>query len=209
MRRNVFDTQFLRNDRHGRRIARRGVASVLAMMFIVMFGSLAAVMAVVAQGNVRTAQSHLQVTRALSAAETGLSFASRRLGEATARFVVEKGTITSDFGDALWMGTWEDGDGEAYGVVRAYHPDTLDAVWEFKMTDITWGGVLTTAGDLAFGGGREGYFLALDARTGELLWRESLGGQINAGPMSYAVDGKQYIAIAAGSALFTFALPDE
>jgi alcohol dehydrogenase (cytochrome c) len=101
------------------------------------------------------------------------------------------------------------GDGEAYGVVRAYHPDTLDAVWEFKMTDITWGGVLTTAGDLAFGGGREGYFLALDARTGELLWRESLGGQINAGPMSYAVDGKQYIAIAAGSALFTFALPDE
>ena len=77
------------------------------------------------------------------------------------------------------------------------------------MTDITWGGVLSTAGDLVFGGGREGYFLALDARTGELLWRESLGGQINAGAMSYAVDGKQYVAIAAGSALFSFALPDE
>ncbi len=101
------------------------------------------------------------------------------------------------------------GEGEAYGVVRAYHPDTLDPVWEFKMTDITWGGVLTTAGDLVFGGGREGYFLALDARTGALLWRESLGGQINAGPMSYAVDGKQYVAIAAGSALFAFALPDD
>jgi alcohol dehydrogenase (cytochrome c) len=101
------------------------------------------------------------------------------------------------------------GDGEAYGVVRAYNPDTLDPVWEFKMTDITWGGVLSTAGDLVFGGGREGYFLALNARTGELLWRESLGGQINAGAMSYAVDGKQYVAIAAGSALFSFALPGD
>ena len=69
--------------------------------------------------------------------------------------------------------------------------------------------MLSTAGDLVFGGGREGYFLALDARTGELLWRESLGGQINAGAMSYAVDGRQYVAIAAGSALFSFALPDE
>ncbi len=60
------------------------------------------------------------------------------------------------------------GDGEAYGVVRAYDPSTLEPVWEFKMTDITWGGVLSTAGDVVFGGGREGYFLALDARTGEL-----------------------------------------
>jgi alcohol dehydrogenase (cytochrome c) len=68
--------------------------------------------------------------------------------------------------------------------------------------------VLTTAGDLAFGGGREGYLLALDARSGELLWRAALGGQINSAPMSYAVGGRQYIAIAAGSALFVFALPE-
>jgi alcohol dehydrogenase (cytochrome c) len=99
-------------------------------------------------------------------------------------------------------------DDEAYGVVRAYDPDTLEPVWEFKMTDITWGGVLTTAGDLAFGGGREGYLLGLDARSGELLWRASLGGQISSAPMSYAVNGKQFIAIAAGSALFTFVLPE-
>ena len=76
------------------------------------------------------------------------------------------------------------------------------------MSDITWGGVLATAGDLVFGGGRDGYFLALDARSGELLWRASLGGQINAGPMSYAVDGRQFVAVAAGSALFTFRLPE-
>jgi len=98
---------------------------------------------------------------------------------------------------------------EAYGVIRAYDPNTLDAKWEYRMADITWAGVLSTAGDLVFGGGREGYFLALDANTGELKWRESLGGQINAAPMSYSVNGRQYIAIAAGSALFSFALPED
>jgi alcohol dehydrogenase (cytochrome c) len=98
-------------------------------------------------------------------------------------------------------------DDEAYGVVRGYDPQTLDPKWEYRMNDITWGGVLSTATDLVFGGGREGYFFALDARTGELLWRASVGGQVNAGPMSYAVNGKQHVAIAAGSALFVYALP--
>jgi alcohol dehydrogenase (cytochrome c) len=97
--------------------------------------------------------------------------------------------------------------GETYGVVRAYDPKTLDQKWEFKMTDITWGGTLATASDLVFSGGREGYFMALDGRTGSLLWRASVGGQVNAGAMSYSVNGKQYIAIAAGNALFAYALP--
>ena len=98
---------------------------------------------------------------------------------------------------------------EAYGVVRAYDPTTLDPRWEYRMSDITWGGVLTTASDVVFSGGREGYFFALDARTGELLWKASVGGQVNAGPMSYAVGGRQYVAIAAGSSLFSFALPEQ
>jgi alcohol dehydrogenase (cytochrome c) len=98
-------------------------------------------------------------------------------------------------------------DEEAYGVVRAYDPATLDQKWEFRMGDITWAGVLSTATDVVFSGGRDGYFLALDGTNGRLLWKHTLGGQINAGPMSYAVNGKQYVAIAAGNALFTFALP--
>ena len=98
-------------------------------------------------------------------------------------------------------------DDEAYGVIRGYAPDTLEPKWEFRMADITWGGVLATAGDVVFGGGREGYFLALDAATGELLWKAAVGGQINSGPMTYAVGGRQYVTIAAGSALFAFALP--
>jgi alcohol dehydrogenase (cytochrome c) len=95
---------------------------------------------------------------------------------------------------------------EGYGVVRAIDPKTLDPKWEFKMNDITWAGVLSTAGDVVFSGGREGYFFALDARNGALLWKVPLGGQVNSGPMSYSVNGKQYIAVAAGTAMFTFAL---
>ena len=90
--------------------------------------------------------------------------------------------------------------------MRAFDPRTLEKKWEFKMNDITWGGVLTTASDLVFSGGKEGYFFALDARNGELLWKIALGGQVNSGPMSYSVNGKQYITVAAGNSLFAFAL---
>jgi alcohol dehydrogenase (cytochrome c) len=95
---------------------------------------------------------------------------------------------------------------EGYGVVRAFDPKTLDQKWEFKMNDITWAGVLSTAGDVVFSGGREGYFFALDGRDGKLLWKAALGGQVNSGPMSYSVNGRQYVAVAAGTALFSFAL---
>jgi alcohol dehydrogenase (cytochrome c) len=95
---------------------------------------------------------------------------------------------------------------EGYGAIRALDPKTLEKKWEFKMNDITWAGVLTTASDLVFSGGKEGYFFALDARTGSLLWKLSLGGQINSGPMSYSVNGRQYVTVAAGNSLFAFAL---
>ncbi len=97
-------------------------------------------------------------------------------------------------------------DDEARGVIRAYDPATLTPKWEYALGNITWGGTLSTAGDVVFAGGKDGYFVALDARTGKLLWKAALGGQVNAGAMTYAVDGKQYVAIAAGSALFVFAL---
>jgi alcohol dehydrogenase (cytochrome c) len=97
-------------------------------------------------------------------------------------------------------------DEEGFGVIRAFDPKTGDKKWEYKMGDITWAGVLTTESDLLFGGGREGYFLALNARTGELLWKASLGGQVSNGPISYSVNGKQYVTVAAGVGLFSFAL---
>jgi alcohol dehydrogenase (cytochrome c) len=105
--------------------------------------------------------------------------------------------------------TFFNNEDEAYGVVRAYDPQTLERKWEYRMSDITWGGVLTTASDLVFSGGKEGYFFALDAKSGGLLWKAALGGQVNSGPMSYSVNGKQYVTVAAGSSLFAFALPGD
>jgi alcohol dehydrogenase (cytochrome c) len=94
---------------------------------------------------------------------------------------------------------------EGYSALRAIDPNTGERKWEFKTTDVSDSGVLTTASDLAFWGGRDGYFYALDARSGELLWNASLGANIAMGPITYSVGGKQYVAIASGNSLFAFA----
>ncbi len=86
--------------------SRRGVASVLAMMFLVIFGSLAAAMAVVATGNIRTADVSLRVNRATSAGETGLAYGIWVLKREARRFVVMKGDIDPEFASDLWTGTW-------------------------------------------------------------------------------------------------------
>jgi alcohol dehydrogenase (cytochrome c) len=95
---------------------------------------------------------------------------------------------------------------EGTGAIVALDPKTGEKRWEFAMTDITDAGVLTTASDLLFSGGREGFFYALDARTGALLWKAPVGGIVQAAPMSYAVGNRQYVAIAAGNSLYGYAL---
>jgi len=60
---------------------------------------------------------------------------------------------------------------------------------------------------LVFTGDAEGNFIALNAATGKALWHFQCGASVYSSPMSFAIDGKQYVAVAAGSALFTFALP--
>jgi len=94
----------------------------------------------------------------------------------------------------------------ARGGVVAIDPATGDKKWKFELHDVNTSGILTTATDLLFVGGREGYFQALDARTGTLLWKQNLGGEIIAGPISFQVDGKQYITIASGNSLFAYSL---
>ena len=93
-----------------------------------------------------------------------------------------------------------------WGALRAIDPETGEKKWEFKHVSPTWAGVLSTAGGLVFTADAEGNFIALGAASGKVLWHFQCGGAGIAGPMSYAVDGKQYVAIAAGSALFTFGL---
>jgi alcohol dehydrogenase (cytochrome c) len=102
------------------------------------------------------------------------------------------------------INTWTEEAG--YGTVMAIDPRTGERKWRYDMHDVTDAGILTTASDLLFSGGREGYFFALDARSGALLWRTSVGGQVSAAPVSYQVGARQYVAIAAGNALFAYGL---
>ena len=94
-----------------------------------------------------------------------------------------------------------------YGVVRALNPATGEKVWDYKMLDVSDAGILTTASDVLFSGNREGYFFALDAKTGKELWKRYLGLQVANSPITYTVDGAQYVSVAAGHAIFTFGLP--
>ena len=102
------------------------------------------------------------------------------------------------------INTWTDAVG--HGAVLAIDALTGEKQWKFDLTDVISSGILTTGSDLLFAGARSGYFQALDARTGALLWKASLGGQIVNGPMTYEVDGTQYVAVIAGHSLSTFAL---
>jgi len=80
------------------------------------------------------------------------------------------------------------------------------ADWIFLQFDVTDAGMLTTASDLAFTGGREGYFYALDAKTGKELWKANFGGSIVMAPIIYRIDGQQYVSVISGHTLVTFAL---
>ena len=95
---------------------------------------------------------------------------------------------------------------DGYGAIRAIDPKTGERKWDFKLPDVTDSGILTTASDVLFAGGREGYFFALNARTGALLWKAAVGAQVSSGPMTYSVNGRQYVAVAAGNSLFVYAL---
>ena len=103
-------------------------------------------------------------------------------------------------------GTLLPNEAQGYGALMALNPKTGEKVWQVKFADLTEGGVLSTAGDVVFTGNREGYFQAFDARDVKLLWKVLLGGYIAAGPVSYSVDGQQYVAIAAGHAMYVFGL---
>jgi alcohol dehydrogenase (cytochrome c) len=82
-------------------------------------------------------------------------------------------------------------------------------VWRYPQVGSgdSWGGTLTTASGLVFFGDDAGSLEAVDARTGSALWHFNTGQSMRASPMSYMVDGVQYVTIAAGSDIFSFSLP--
>lgn len=96
----------------------------------------------------------------------------------------------------------------AYGALRALDPVTGERKWEFKYLTPSSAGLLTTASGLIFSGDAEGNVLALDSRGGKLLWHYQMGAPLHGtSPITYMVDGRQYVLVPAGTTLTAWALP--
>jgi len=92
--------------------------------------------------------------------------------------------------------------------IRAINPATAEIEWEFPIMPRSSAGITTTAGGIVFTGSADGYFFALDAASGEELWHISLGARVHAAPITFAVDGQQFVTIASGNVVYTFGLKD-
>jgi len=101
--------------------------------------------------------------------------------------------------------------GPIYTAVRALNAFTGDLVWEYRndtrTVDNTTGGLLSTQGGIVFGSDMSSFF-ALNSRTGKELWSVATGGKIEGAPVTFTLNGKQFVTIAAGGTLLTFGLPD-
>jgi alcohol dehydrogenase (cytochrome c) len=106
-------------------------------------------------------------------------------------------------------GTKRDPNAKSSQVLLAFDPQTKTFVWRYPQAGDShgWGGVMSTASGLVFFADNQGFFEAADATTGKSLWHFNTGQSLHASPMSYAVSGHQYVSIASGSDLFSFALP--
>jgi alcohol dehydrogenase (cytochrome c) len=119
--------------------------------------------------------------------------------------------------------TWEAGKGYMGGsfaqahdepaqrVLRAIDIQTGKVVWEVPQVGpvTSWGGVLSTATGVVIFGNDDGSLSAADAATGKILWSFQLNQNWKASPMTYMFDNKQYVAVAAGSSIVAFGLPDQ
>ena len=93
------------------------------------------------------------------------------------------------------------GPGGHMGGLKAWNPVTQKEAW-FNKDELPFsGGILSTAGGVVFQGDIKGWFKAVDAKTGKLLWKFNAGSGITAAPMTYTLDGKQYIAVVSGRTL--------
>jgi PQQ-dependent dehydrogenase (methanol/ethanol family) len=91
------------------------------------------------------------------------------------------------------------GPGGHRGAFTAWDPVARRAVWQIKEDLPVWSGALATAGDLAFYGTMDGWFKAVDARSGKLLWQFKMDSGIIGQPVSYlGPDGRQYVAVLSG-----------
>ena len=99
-------------------------------------------------------------------------------------------------------------DQKPFGALRALDPTTGERKWEFLMPTPSRAGILTTASNLLFSGDGDGNLLALDSRTGKLLWRFQMGALLyGTSPITYVLDGRQHLLVPSGTTLTAWALP--
>jgi len=107
-----------------------------------------------------------------------------------------------------WQGGYHAPAGPTYGTFTAIDAATGKIRWQTVTPETMQGTAsLSTAGDVVFYGESNGLFHAADARTGALLWTVQLGGAPRAPAITYSLDGRQYVSVAADQTLFTFVLP--
>ncbi len=112
-------------------------------------------------------------------------------------------------GQGFWGGTTRRApEDKSEKILRAFDIQTGKPAWEVKQVGqgIGWGGTLSTSADIVFYGDDSGDFTAADAKTGETLWRFPANQSWHASPITYEFDGKQYVAVAAGPSIISFAL---
>ena len=95
---------------------------------------------------------------------------------------------------------------ESWGKAIAIDPKTGAIKWEHRVVSPPWGGLMSTAGNLVFGGTIQGVIFALNATTGERLWTFASNGPVYSTAISYLADGKQLVSIPAGDVIVTFGL---
>ncbi len=97
--------------------------------------------------------------------------------------------------------------GRGYSAMRAIDPATGGVKWEFKYHTPSMAGVLSTESGLVFGGDMDGNLMAFDAASGKNLWHFQTGSSIYAAPITYLLDGRQYLVLGSGTTVYALALP--
>jgi alcohol dehydrogenase (cytochrome c) len=110
-------------------------------------------------------------------------------------------------GEYYFGGASQRSGGRGYGAMRAIDPTVAGAKWQFRYHTPSMAGVLSTDSGVVFGGDMDGNMMAFDAASGKNLWHFQTGSSIFAAPITYMLDGRQWVLLPAGTTLFAFTLP--
>ena len=127
--------------------------------------------------------------------------------ETCARFIRRAAPDDVKVGDRTMGGTVAPLADRRWGAVRAIDATTGDQKWDVKYDAPGWAGVIATSGGVVFSADHQGTFLAIDAKSGKVLYTFPTGGTGYAPPTTYLAEGKQYVVIPSGSTMTAFALP--